>query len=206
MRSIVALAVVLGVAAASSAQVTLTQSFPIDTSILEEIGTPRTSFSGATFFVDKFNPALGRLRAITISIYGNAWVNTPLEHTQAVPVVGLLTVNASLAARFELGSGTFADLPPVIGSNSRTVTVPAARDTLHQNYQELYRVVRIENTPANVSTIAALTGRGNFVFELQNRNVHVIPALTNISRDIRPMFGLFGRFRGLVRISYTYVP
>jgi len=210
MRKACFLAVAAGLAQVSFAQVNITQTFPIDAPILENLTATRQSFSGADLFINGFNPALGTLKAITVTAYGNMVVYTPVENTSPALIGGDLTVRSKVIAAITVpdGMGGSVQLNAVRleGSDTRVIASPPFSDRIFSNRRELYGTVRITNTPANAAFFRHFTSPGQVVLSVIQTNDHELPAGTRVSRDIPPVFGLYGRFRGTIRVTYTYNP
>ncbi len=206
MRKACLLAVAAGLAQVSFAQVNITQTFPIDAPILEDLTVSRQSFTGADLFINGFNPALGTLKAVTITSYGNVVINTPVENDTNLPISGDLSISTVLNAGVTLQNGTFLTAVGLTATNTRVITAPARSDRLFSNRHELYGTVRITNTPENAPYFRYFSAPGPVVLQMRNFNTHTLPAGTRVSRDIPPQFGIFGRFRGTIRITYTYIP
>lgn len=210
MRKACLLAAAAGLAQVSFAQVNITQTFPIDAPILENLTATRQSISGADLFINGFNPALGTLKAITITAYGNVVVTTPVENTSPAPITGDLTVRSKVIAAVSvpdgMGGSMLLNAVNLNGVDTRVITSPPFSDRLFSNRRELYGTVRITNTPANAVFFRHFTSPGQVVVSVLQSNDHELPAGTRVSRDIPPLFGLYGRFRGTLKVTYTYIP
>lgn len=195
-----------GLTGASFGQLTTTQTFPLDFGLLDR-GLNQTG-AGDGVFAEPFYSSRGRLRAVTVTVYTNTNVFSPVERNLSGPVTGELSVDFLLRLLSPVDGTT-----PVASQSSlhtRIITVPGFSDTLHRNRAENFLTVRF-TAAADLAAFTTSLPPGTFpppsVFvPLLLNTTHTLPAGTRWSRDIPPAFGGYGRATGQVRVTYSYVP